>query len=122
MSRGLSADQNSALESDKLHLVTMLKLSLGATYHYTNHYKNLVYDSNTYLSSAFILDISQIREESSMTNGSIDLTLSAVTTTLLTDLMSNGHIGKDVNVYLSLLNSDGAIITNPIQIFEILDD
>ena len=118
MSRGLSTDQNTALASGKLHLVTMLKLSLGSTFYYTNHYKNIVYDSNTYLSSAFILDISQIREESSMTNGSIDLTLSAVTTTLLTDLLSNGHIGKDVVVYLSLLNSDGAIITNPIQIFE----
>ena len=118
MSRGLSADQISALESGKLHLVTMVKLAFNATYYYTNHYKNIDYDSNTYLSSAFILDISQIREESSMTNASIDLTLSAVTTTLLTDLMTNGHIGKTVIVYLAMLDSNGAIITNPIQIFE----
>ena len=118
MSRGLSADQISALASGKLHLVSMVKLAFGSTYYYTNHYKNIVYDSNTYLSSAFIMDISQIREESTMTNASIDLTLSAVTTTLLTDLMSNGHIGKTVIVFLAMLDANGAIITNPIQVFE----
>ena len=118
MSRGLSTDQTNALASGQLHIITMIKLAFGSTYYYTNHSTNIVYDSNTYLSTAFLMDVSQIREESSMTNGSIDLTLSAVTTTLLTDLMSNGHIGKGVIVYLALLNSSGAIITNPIQVFE----
>ena len=117
MSRGLSSDQTTSLASEKLHQVTMLKLAFNSTYYYTNHYKNITYDSNNYLATAFILDISQIREESAITNASIDITLSAVTTTLLTDLFSHGHIGKEVVVYLSLLNSDGAVITTPIEIF-----
>ena len=117
MSRGLSSDQINALASGAIHLVTMIKLEFNSTYYFTNHYKTITYDSNDYTSSPFFVDITEIREESKLTNSSIDLTLSATVTTILTDLVTNGHIGKTVTVYLALLDADGAVITNPIEFF-----
>lgn len=117
MSRGLSADQITALSSGAIHLVTMIKLEFNSNWYFTNHYKTITYDSNDYLSSPFFVDLSEIREESRLTNSSIELTLSATTTTILTDLMTNGHIGKTCTIYLALLDSDGDVITNPIEFF-----
>ena len=118
LSRGLTTNQKNALASGAFNIVTLLKMQFNANYYYTNHSNTITYDSNNYVPSAFFVDVSEIREESSITNSSITVTIASATTTILNDLFTNGHIGKTVSVYLALLDSTGSGIDDPIQVFE----
>ena len=94
MSRGLSTDIQNALASGKFGIASLLKLSLNTTYYLTNHQKNIVFNSATYQPLGYIVNLDDIVEQASMNTGAISITLSAATTTIITDLFTNGHIDK----------------------------
>ena len=117
MSRGLSTDIQNALASGKFGIASLLKLSLNTTYYLTNHQKNIVFNSATYQPLGYIVNLNDIVEQSSMNTGAISITLSAATTTIMTDLFTNGHIDENVNLYLALINDSGAVIDAPFEIY-----
>jgi hypothetical protein len=120
MSRGLHSDTKTALASGGYSPVVMMKLEFNTTYYLTNCSYSLSYDSNTYTTSAFLLDLSSIKEDTKLTISEIDITLSSVTTTILTDLFTYGHIGKPVTIYSGLIESpfgSTSLVDDPYQIF-----
>ena len=64
-----------------------------------------------------LLDLSEISEDSGISTGGISVTLSAAATGLMTDLLANGHLHRQVTVSLALLDSANAIIDSPAEIY-----
>ena len=48
MARGLTSAVNTELATDKLNPVTLVYLAVGSGSRFTDHYKDLTYDSNTF--------------------------------------------------------------------------
>ena len=117
MSRGLSTAIKNVLASNKFNLAVLVKLQFNTTYYYNNSYQNITYDSNNYISGGIILDLADIREDAKINTGQINLTLSNASTTILTDLLTYGHIDKSITIFFALLDDDSTLVDNPFEIF-----
>ena len=117
MSRGLSTDIKNVLSSNKFNLAVLVKFEFNTTYYYNNSYKTITYDSNNYISGGIILDLADIQEDASINTGQINLTLSNASTTILTDLLTYGHIDKAITVFFALLNDDSTVVDSPFEVF-----
>ncbi len=118
MSRGLSSTIKTALASSNYYLAFLLKLEFNSTYYLTNANNTITYSGNDYVSTGLYINISDLQEENRLTTSSLDLTLSASATGIMMDLLTNGYIDKQVTIYITLLDSDMAIIDAPFEIFK----
>ena len=117
MSRGLSTDIKNVLASNKFNLAVLIKFQFNTNYYYTNSYKTITFDSNNYISGGIILDLAEIKEEAPINTGMINVTLTNASTTILTDLLTYGHIDKSVSIYFAFLNDNSTVIDSPVLIF-----
>jgi hypothetical protein len=62
MPRSLSASVITELATNKLNPVELVYLGIGAGTYYTDHYKDLTYDGNTYTASSLFLGSSEVQE------------------------------------------------------------
>jgi hypothetical protein len=117
MSRGLSTAIKNVLASNKFNIATLVKFVFNTTYYYNNSYQTLTYDSNNYISGGILINLDEIKEESSINTAQIGINLTNATTTILNDLLTYGHIDKSITVYFAFLNDDSTIIDAPFEIF-----
>ena len=117
MARGLSTTLKTELAKSNFAWALLAKLEFNSTYYFTTCQHDLSSGGNTYLSSGMLLDLSEIGEDSGISTGGITLTLSAAATSLMTDLLTNGHLHRQITVSLALLDSDHAIIDSPFELY-----
>ena len=117
MSRGLSSTLKTELAKSNFAWAFLAKLEFNSTYYFTTAQHDLSSGGNSYLSSGMLIDLSEIGEESGISTGGITLTLSAAATSLMTDLLTNGHLHRQVTVSLALLNSSNAIIDSAFELY-----
>ena len=117
MSRGLSSTLKTELAKSNFAWAFLAKLEFNSTYYFTTAQHDLNSGGNPYLSSGMLIDLSEIGEESGISTGGITLTLSAAATSLMTDLLTNGHLHRQVTVSLALLNSSNAIIDSAFELY-----
>jgi len=84
--------------------------------------------SEIYSANGFLQSMGNISESTKLTIGSLDLTLSGVNQTLISDLLNNGHIHRKVTIQRAFINpSTNALIeafslyTGRIDSMEIVD-
>ena len=118
MSRGLSATVKTTLASSNYFLATLIKLEFNTTYYLTNASTTITYSSNDYVSTGLFIKIGDLQDDSAITNSALDVTLTAVSTGIMSDLLTNGYVDRPVTIYLSLMSSDMAIIDAPFEIFQ----
>ena len=70
-----------------------------------------------YTANRFLLNIGNIKESSKLTVGSVDLQLSAVNQTLLSDFLNNGHLNKKVTIYRAFINASTNALIEKVSIF-----
>ena len=70
-----------------------------------------------YNSSSFLLNIGNISESAKLTVGSVDLQLSGVNQTLLSDFLNNGHLNKKITIYRAFINASTNALIEKVSIF-----
>jgi hypothetical protein len=78
---------------------------------------SLSWDGHTWLGVGILGEVSAIVEGSDVSAQGITLSLSGISSELLSDSMSELMAGKLAQVYLGFLDTDGALIADPIPAF-----
>ena len=112
MPRGLSSAVKTKLASGKFTMAHLVKLELNTTYKYTDYAVNIVDGSDTYVPNGFLRGIGAVSESSSINIGSIDITVSSATQTILSDVLNNGHLNRSVTIKRAILDTDDTVVTS----------
>ena len=125
-SRGLHSDITTELAKGAYTNINLVDLTLGTsasptTYYYTDHTTDIVVGGNTYQANGFLISMSSVREDKVMTTGTLNLALSAVDQTIVSEVLTNGYIHKPVKIQRAFLNSANALISSN-AVFTIYDD
>ena len=112
MPRGLSSAVKTKLASGKFTMAHLVKLELNTTYKYTDYSVNIVDGSDTYVPNGFLHGIGAIAETASINIGSIDIAVSSATQTILSDVLTNGHLNRNVTVKRAILDTDDSVVTS----------
>ena len=118
MARGLSTAVNNELATDKLNPVTLLYLNIGSGYRFTDHYKDITYDSNTYSASSLFIKTSGVSESSEVDITNLTLEFTGVDQTILSLLLSGNYMDKEVEVYKGFMDANQALIADPFLLFK----
>ena len=112
MPRGLSSAVKSKLASGKFTMAHLVKLELNTTYKYTDYAVNIVDGSDTYVPNGFLHGIGAIAETASINIGSINIAVSSATQTILSDVLTNGHLNRSVTIKRTILDTDDTVVTS----------
>ncbi len=118
MARGLTTAVNNELATDALNPVTLIYLGVASGTRYTDHYKDITFDSNTYTASSLFLDIGTVSESSELTVSNITLKFTGADQTIISLFLSNEYIERDVSIYKGFLDANQAVIADPFLLFK----
>ena len=118
MARGLTTAVNNELATDSLNPITLVYLGVSTGSRYTDHYKDITYDANTYTASSLLLDASAVSESSEVEITNIQLRFSGADQTIISLFLNNNYMSKDVEVYKGFLNDNQGLIADPITLFK----
>ena len=90
----------------------LVKLELNTTYKYTDYAVNIVAGSDTYVPNGFLHGIGAIAETATINIGSIDIAVSSATQTILCDVLTNGHLNRNVTIKRTILDTDDTVVTS----------
>ena len=117
--RGMSASVKTEIAKPAnrpCHLVS-LHFDSGTTY-ITDYHRKLTYDSNDYLAFGSLLGATDIEETSELMVSSMTLSMSGIDQTMISAFLSDDYIDRTVKIYKAHINDSGAVIADPILIFE----
>lgn len=80
-------------------------------------YGSITIDSNTFLAGGDILSVSSVNENSEVQANGVSVVLSGLSTSLVASALTTAYQGRDLNVYVGVLNTSGAVISDPIKVF-----
>jgi len=80
-------------------------------------YGSITIDSNTFLAGGDILSVSAISENGEVQANGVTVGLSGLSTSLVASALTTAYQGRDLNVYIGVLDSAGAVVADPIKIF-----
>ena len=105
MSRGLSSTIKTELASGAFAMAHLVQLELNTTYNYTDYSTDIADGGTTYSANGFLHEIGSISENASMSIGSLELSLSGVNQTIISDVLNNGYIHRKVTIKRAFINS-----------------
>jgi len=80
-------------------------------------YGSITIDSNTFLAGGDILSVSSISESGEVQANGVTIMLSGLSTSLVASALTTAYQGRDLNVYVGVLNASGTVISDPIKVF-----
>ena len=124
-SRGLHSDITTELAKGAYFSIHLVDLTLGTVavpvlYYYTDHTTDIVVGGNTYLASGFLLNMGAIKEDKKITTGIMNLVLSAVNQTIISDVLTNGYINRPVKIQRAYINSANVLVSTD-AVFTVYD-
>jgi hypothetical protein len=103
MTRSLNASLISELATNKLNPVELVYLGVSTGTYYTDHYKDITYDGNTYTSSSLFLGASEANESSEIGVNNLVLKFSGADQTIISLFLNNDYMDKRAWVYRGFL-------------------
>jgi hypothetical protein len=122
MSRNISAGLQTKLASKTLFLADLIELHLDTPLYFTTTNINLSYDSstapdagvNTYLAQGQFIGYGDINESADLRIGTLELTFTAIDSTMVAVVLNNDYINKRVIIYRAVLNSNYSFTGNDV--------
>lgn len=110
---------SAAINSGSLWVVNLINFQAGSTtYYITDHYRNIVYSSNTYLANGRLLTIDSVKQSTSSLHSTISLSLSAINSTFRLDVLDADVIGGEVEIYRGFVSSTtGDLLADPTLLY-----
>jgi len=118
MTRTLTTAVKNELATDSLQPITLVYINVGTGFRFTDHYKDITYDSNTYSASSLFTRLSSVTESSEIEVSNITLSFSGADQTIISLFLSNSYMEKEAEVYKGLLNTSEAVIADPFLLFK----
>ena len=109
--RGLHSDITTELAKGSFTMANLVTISLDTTYYYTDAVHDLTESGNVYLANGFLIGMGKVSESKSMNLGNLNLTISAVNQTIVSDILTNGYLHKKVTIKRAFLNSSNDLIS-----------
>jgi len=81
-------------------------------------YKDIVYDSKTYIAVGHFMGFSNIVEAVEVIVSKVTLSLSGVDQSMISRFLNKEYLDRTVKIYTAFLNSSQTLIANPVLIFE----
>ena len=110
MTRSLTAGVIAEIATNKLNPVELIYLGISTGTYYTDHYKNLTFDGNTYTASSLFLGSSEVQENADVAVNTLSLKFSGADTTIISLLLNNNYMNKPAKVYMCVadVSSNGS--------------
>ena len=118
MARSLTSLVKSQLAGNKLNPVTLVYLNIGGGQRFTDHYKDITYDTNTYTASSLLLGVSDVGENNEVAVDSITVAFTGADQTIISLLLNNDYMDKEAEIYKGFLDSSQALIADPFLLFK----
>jgi hypothetical protein len=119
MSRIISADMISALSASPVRPVYLLRTNVATPYlAYCSLDRDLTWDGIPYVGNGTFLGRSSIVESNDDSADELEIILSGVSEALLSIILAYSHGNILGRLYLGLLNAAGALIADPLTLFE----
>ena len=88
------------------------------TVYMTDAYKDITYNSNTYVAVGHFMGFSDIEESAEVIVSSVTLSLGGVDQVWVSRVLNKAYIDRTVKVYTAFLNDAQALVVDPVLIFE----
>jgi hypothetical protein len=118
MARSLTSAVKSQLAGNKINPVTLVYLGIASGSRYTDHYKDISYDGNTYTASSLLLGVSDVGENNEVAVDSITVAFTGADQTIISLLLNNDYMDKEAEIYKGFLDSSQALISDPFLLFK----
>ena len=109
-SRGLSSDVKTQLASGSFIMAHLVKLELNTTYYFTDSNSDIVDGSDTYTANGFLHGLSAVSESANINISSMALKISGINQTIISDVLTNGHLHRTVTIKRAILDDSQALI------------
>jgi hypothetical protein len=118
--RTIDAGLLSALSAETVRIVYLVRLCFDAgTIGWNTSFRDITYDSVTYLGLGHLTSISAAVEESGVKAGSISVGVSGINPSVISILLSEPYINREAYIHYTLLDADDKVITGtPILLFK----
>ena len=115
-SRGLHSDITTELAKGAYTSIQLVKITLGTVndpviYYYTDHTSDIDVSGDSYIANGFILSLGVVKEDKKMSTGIMNLVVSAVNQTIISDVLTNGYIHKTVVIKRAYIDSANDLIS-----------
>ena len=114
MARQIASSLQTKLAARSVFAADLIELHLATPLYFTSTNIDIDYDTdtapdsgtNTYLAQGQFLNFSNITESSDIRSGQIDMTFTAVDTTMVALLINNEYLNKRVVIYRAVLDNE----------------
>jgi hypothetical protein len=116
--RGMSAavlTEIAKSQNQPFHLIEVYFDS--GTIYMTDSFKDISWNSKTYLAAGSFLTFSDINEQNAITVSDIDVQLSGVDRTFMVTILSENFIDRELIIRKGFLNTSSAVIVDPIIVY-----
>ena len=118
MARSLTTAVKNELATNQLNPITLVYFNISTGLRFTDHYKDITYDSYTYSASSLLLGVSDISESSEVSVDSITVSFSGADQTIISLVFNNDYMEKEAEIYKGFLNSSQQLIADPFLLFK----
>ena len=119
MSRGVTSAVNTIFESNSVSPFVAIDLDFdGGNFVAWTGYGNLTFGGTTYIGSGDFLNISNILENAEVQANNVTISLSGIPSTLISSSLNETYQGRSCKVYLGVLNSSNAVVSDPYLVVE----
>jgi len=118
MARTLTTAVKNELATNSLQPINLLFLNVSTGLRFTDHYKNVTYDSNTYTASSLFTKLSSVTESSEIQVSNITVTFTGADQTITSIFLSNDYIEKEAEIHKGFIGSNEAVIADPFLLFK----
>ena len=109
-SRGLSSDVKTQLASGSFIMAHLVKLELNTSHYFTDSNSDIVDGSDTYSANGFLHGLSAVSESANININSLELKISGINQTIVSDVLTNGHLHRTVTIKRAILDDSQALI------------
>jgi len=118
MTRTLTTAVKNELATDSLQPITLVYINVGTGYRFTDHYKDVTYDSNTYSASSLFTSISSVKESSEIEISNMTVSFSGADQTIISLFLNNNYMEKEAEIYKGFLDNNEQVIADPFLLFK----
>lgn len=116
--RGMSAAMLTEIAKTQNYPIHLVYIETSPALYITTAHKQISYNSQNWSPLGQLLKIPDIEESLSITARTINISLSGVDQSIISAVLSQKLINRDLDIYMGFLDSNGTLIVDPVQIFK----
>ena len=117
MARSLTSAVKTELATNKINPIGLIYLNISGGQRFTDHYKDISYDTNTYTSSSLLLGVSDVSESNEVAVNAITVAFTGADQTIISLFLNNSYMDKEAEIYAAFLDESQAVIADPFLMF-----